>query len=308
MNEEIRDVALRNALNGIKNSIPDLNWSFIITGDGSVITTDEGSVDPNMAKAATSFQTLAEKAGSIGGLDHMLINGERGKVYVSCVDDMHLVAGLGKDTDLVCFRTITSAVLPTVLKVLDSLTSALTQAPTPLKPATPTPFSLPRSLESDLTKSLSSEPSFSEEQSATEKEEESVETQDSEETEETEEFQAPELSIPEKTELHKPSPEELPSQQLIVDRFSGFMVKPDTVQLDADILKRWSEELGIEDVSEVDIETFSGKTVRCKAKVINDAKLEGRGLVRIPEKTCQSLDVRRGELVRVKPVANQEGE
>ena len=86
------------------------------------------------------------------------------------------------------------------------------------------------------------------------------------------------------------------------------MVKPDTVQLDADILKRWSDELDVEDIGEVDIETFSGKNVRCKAKVINDAKLEGRGLIRIPEKTCQSLDVRRGELVRVKPVAPQESD
>jgi hypothetical protein len=80
------------------------------------------------------------------------------------------------------------------------------------------------------------------------------------------------------------------------------MVKADTIQLDVEILKRWSEELDVESIGEVDIETFSGKTVRCKTKTINDPKLEGRGLIRIPEKTCQSLDVRRGELVRVRPV------
>ena len=84
------------------------------------------------------------------------------------------------------------------------------------------------------------------------------------------------------------------------------MVKADTVQLDAEVLKRWSALLNVNEVNEVDIETFSGKTNRCKAKVINDAKLEGRGLIRIPEKTCQLLDVRRGELVRVKPVVPQE--
>jgi len=87
-----------------------------------------------------------------------------------------------------------------------------------------------------------------------------------------------------------------------------LMVKSDTVQLDAEILKRWSEELDVENIGEVDVETFSGRTIRCKTKVINDPKLEGRGLIRIPEKACQSLDVRRGELVRVKPVAPQESD
>ena len=86
------------------------------------------------------------------------------------------------------------------------------------------------------------------------------------------------------------------------------MVKADTVQLDADVLKRWSALLNVNEVNEVDIETFSGKTARCKTKLINDSKLEGRGLIRIPEKTCQQLDVRRGELIRVKPVVPEESD
>jgi len=303
MDEEVYNAALRNALSGIKNALPDLRWSFILTNDGTVITSNEGSVDPSMAKAASSFQSLAEKASTIGGLDNMLINGENSKVYVSSVNDMYLVAGLAENADLVYFRTITGAVLPTVLQVLDSVTSSLASAPTPFKPKSIIPFSQSRSLEPELTTPVPSESAFEEEQASGEDEEE-----ESAETEEVQELQVPEPGLLEKVELPKQSSGELPSQQLIVDRFSGFMVKPDTVQLDVDILKRWSEELDVEDISEVDIETFSGKNVRCKAKVINDAKLEGRGLIRIPEKTCQSLDVRRGELVRVKPVAPQEGD
>jgi len=301
LNEEIYNVAIRNALSGIKNALPDLNWAFILANDGTVITGDEGSVDPNIAKAASSFQSLAERAGTIGGLDSMLINGEKNKVYVSCVNDMYLVAGLAKNADLVYFRTITSAVLPTVLKVLDSVTSSLTSTPAPFKPTSNTPFSQSENPEPVLTKPTSSELTFDEEQAVGEE-------MESTETEEPEELHAPELSTPERMDLPKQQSEEIPSQQLIVDRFSGFMVKSDTVQLDADILKRWSDELNVEDINEVDVETFSGKAVRCKVKVINDAKLEGRGLIRIPEKACQSLDVRRGELVRVKPVAQQDGD
>jgi len=297
MNEEILSLALRNALIEIKNALPDINWSFILTNDGTVITTEENTVDPNIAKASSSFQSLAEKAGAIGGLDNMLITGEKGKVYVSSINDLYLVAGLAKNADLVYFRTITGAVLPTLLKVLDSVTSP-TLTPTPFKPTTPIPYPPAKPT---LARPVPSELRIEEEEEEKATEEEYAQPEETEEPE-TEKL---EPSKPQRIEAPRPL-ENVPSQQLIVDRFSGFMVKADTVQLDADILKRWGALLDLKEIGEVDIETFSGKTARCKAKLINDSKLEGRGLIRIPEKTCQLLDVRRGELVRVKPVTPDE--
>jgi predicted regulator of Ras-like GTPase activity (Roadblock/LC7/MglB family) len=303
VNEEICNVALRNALIGIKDAMADLNWSFILMSDGTIVRGDDSPVDPAIAKAASSFQTLAEKATVIGDLDNMLLNGEKSKVYVSSVNDMYLVAGLTKNADLVYFRTITRAVLPTVLKVLESVTTSIANAPTPQKPTPIMPLSPARTPEPTLTKRAVTELPIEQEQ---EEAESFPEAEQNEENEEVTELE-PELQIPEKEETPK-RPQEIPSQQLIVDRFSGFMVKTDTVQLDAEILKRWSEDLDVESVSEVDVETFSGRTVRCKTKIINDPKLEGRGLIRIPEKTCQTLDVRRGELVRVRPVISQEND
>jgi len=297
MNDEMLNIALKNALMEIKNSLTDINWSFILTTDGTVISSEENTVEQNMAKAATSFQTLAEKAAAIGGLDNMLITGEKSKVYLSSINDLYLVAGLNKNADLVYFRTITNAVLPTVLKVLDSITSqSLSSAP--FKPTSPIPYS--------PIKPAPARPAPSE----LESEEKEVEQAPSEEYAEAQELEEPkepeplELARPQRREIRSQL-EDIPSQQLIVDRFSGLMVKADTVQLDSDVLKRWSAMLNVE-VNEVDVETFSGKTARCKTKVINDSKMEGRGLIRIPEKTCQLLDVRRGELVRVKPVVPQE--
>jgi predicted regulator of Ras-like GTPase activity (Roadblock/LC7/MglB family) len=304
VNAEVYNIALRNALSGIKGSIADLNWSFILTNDGTVVTSDDNPVDPNMTKAASSLQSLAEKANTIGGLDNVLINGEKNKIYVSSINDMYLVAGLDKSADLVYFRTITSAVLPTVLKVLDSVTSSLTDDPTPFK-RTPAFSFPPASPKSELLEPTPSEPVENQEQAL--EENVTAEVEEVEEAEETEEMQKPALDTVDEVDADK-QPQELPSQQLIVDRFGGFMVKSDTVQLDAEILKRWSDELNVENVNEVDVETFSGKAVRCKTKVISDAKLEGRGLIRIPEKACQSLDVRRGELVRVKPVVSEESD
>jgi predicted regulator of Ras-like GTPase activity (Roadblock/LC7/MglB family) len=302
VNDEIYNVALKNALTGIKNSISDLNWSFILTNNGTMITSDDNLNDSGMSKAAASFQSLVEKANTIGGLDSMLITGEKSKICVSSVNDMYLVAGLSRNADLVYFRTITSAVLPTVLKVLDSVTSSLTTTPTPFKPTPNISYSTPKTPEYERPEPTPTDLTSDSEQTTEEEETTAVE-----ETEEIEELRKPTSDTDEESDVAE-QPKELPSQQLIVDRFSGLMVKSDTVQLDADILKRWSDELDIDEVSEVDVETFSGKTVRCKTKVINDPKLEGRGLIRIPEKACQSLDVRRGELVRVKPVAPEESD
>jgi len=186
VSEEIYNVALRNALSGIKNSITDLNWSFILTNDGTVITSDDNPVDPSMAKAASSFQSLAEKANTIGGLDNMLINGEKSKIYVSSVNDMYLVAGLAKSADLVYFRTITSAVLPTVLKVLDSVTSSLTHDPTPFKPTPTLSFPPSKSPKPELSEPTPSELTYNQEQATDENE-----TAEVEEVEETEELQKP---------------------------------------------------------------------------------------------------------------------
>ena len=304
MNEEMLNIALRNALVEIKNSLTDINWSFILTNNGAVISSEENTIDQNMAKAASSFQTLAEKAAAIGDI-FCTVTGEINVIdkhhYVSSINDLYLVAGLNRNADLVYFRTITGTVLPTVLKVLDSITSP-SQTPTPLKSTPPIPYSpIKPTPARPIPSELENEEKDEEEEPANE------EYAEGQELEEPKEPEPLELDKPQRMET-RGQLENIPSQQLIVDRFSGLMVKADTVQLDAEVLKRWSDLFNVGEVNEVDIETFSGKTARCKTKIINDSKLEGRGLIRIPEKTCQLLDVRRGELVRVKPVVSQESD
>ncbi len=58
-----------------------------------------------------------------------------------------------------------------------------------------------------------------------------------------------------------------------------------------------------ESVESVDIEAFGGKAAQCKVKEINDPKLKGKNMIRIPEKICKTLHVEKGELVKVKPIS-----
>jgi len=288
MDEEVYVAALKNALVEIKNVCPDINKAFIVMDNGTIVAGDEQAADPSVERAANSLQSLAEKAASIGGLDDLLIDGDKGKVYVSQVNGMYSVMALSKRADLPFLRTVTGIILPTILKVLNGIRSETTPPtllkhtpqvpPTPFRQAPSKPLVKQETVEETMKETKAPKP---------------LETHEAETEAETEAESPRTLT-------------DLPSQQLIVDKFSGLMVRSDTVQLDFETLERWSSLLDVKEIHEVEIETFSGKTTRCKAKVISDQKFEGRGLIRIPEKICEELGLKRGELVRVKPIVPEE--
>ncbi|UCD96852.1 MAG: roadblock/LC7 domain-containing protein [Candidatus Bathyarchaeota archaeon] len=91
------------------------------------------------------------------------------------------------------------------------------------------------------------------------------------------------------------------STQLIVESYSGLWVRGDTVQISRQVTEAWEDALQGQEVELVEVETFSGRSDRFKVKLLEDSKMEGR-IIRIPEKGCQTLKVKKGELVRVKPV------
>ena len=115
-----------------------------------------------------------------------------------------------------------------------------------------------------------------------------------------------EISEPVLDEEVKPKLSPIPTNQLIVDTFGGLLVRQDTVKIDSEILSQWSEMLNEKDINLVEIETFEGKTAQCKVKPIKDTKLRGKGIIRIPEKLCELLDIKKGELVRVRPAIPKE--
>ena len=97
------------------------------------------------------------------------------------------------------------------------------------------------------------------------------------------------------------TPLQLPtSKHVVVDTLSGFFVG-DAVQIDTKILGEWDKLFEDRSVDHVEIEAFGGKATQCKVKEINDPKLKGKGLIMIPEKVCKKLEVKKGEMVKVKP-------
>lgn len=221
MKRDLYTEALKNTLTEIRNICPDINSSFIFTKDGTVVAGDTETADTTIKKALNSFRSVAEKAGTIGGLHNFYVDGDKGKVYISHINDMYLVTATSKDADTNYLRSVMQVIVPTVLKLLESI------IPAPLKSAQP--------------------------------------------------------------------------QQLIVDTFSGFFAG-DTVQVDPPLLTEWSKLFNGKNVNEVEVETFGGETTRCKVKEINDPNLQGKGIIRIPERVCRTLEVNKGEPVKIKPI------
>jgi hypothetical protein len=113
------------------------------------------------------------------------------------------------------------------------------------------------------------------------------------------------------THLQVPSP-----KKLVVGTLSGFFAG-DSVQIDAEILVDWTkntdprarvkavlagEQNMQEIIDHVRIETFGGNSILCKVKEINDQTLKGKNMIRIPEKVCNTLKIKKGDLVKVKPL------
>lgn len=105
-----------------------------------------------------------------------------------------------------------------------------------------------------------------------------------------------------------------PEKKLIVDTISGFFAG-DSVQIDKETLIDWTKtsdsdeiqkkvtkEETANNIGQVKIETCAGNSVLCKVKEITDPKLKVKNLIRIPEKICKSLVIKKGDQVVVKPM------
>jgi predicted regulator of Ras-like GTPase activity (Roadblock/LC7/MglB family) len=277
MSKEAYATALKNALTEIRNVCPDVQTSFLFDKDAVLITGDSETPEAASGRVAKSLESVLNQAETLGGFESIVIEGSKGNIHVSRVSDMYLAIVTSKDADMRYVETVGRVLIPTVIQLLDRL------GPTPLRQLPPS-HSL---FESDVK--------------------EDVKISDKREEEENEpygETDADKTETNEPDENEPPSKFELPSNQLIVESFGGLLVRSDTVQISGEIMSQWQDQLEATKIETVEIESFNGKTSQCKVKALNGSKLENKAVIRIPEKLCQTLDIKKGELVRVKPLAS----
>lgn len=272
MDSEIYSFALKATLNEIQNLCPDIKNSFIFKEDGEIVAGDENTPEKTIVRVIDSFDGILEKAEALGGVEGITLESSKGRVNVCCMNGFYLVTVTLANADKNYVNTITRVLFPTVLKLVEKIN------PAPLKNESREPEPRP---ESHIPEAM-----------AKPAEEMPIEEPRPERPTRT-------LEPETKPELTLPEPQ---INQLIVENIGGLLVPSDTVRIDKEALLQWQELYEGRKIEEVEIETFCGQSTRVKVKPIKDSKFEGKGIVQLPEKIQNALEIRKGELVRVKPV------
>jgi len=268
---EAYTLALKDTLDGMTHSFPCIKNALIFDEKGNIIAVDDKTPEDAAVRTVDALDELLNKADLLDNLENAVFEATKGWLNVSRFDDLFLVTVTSTKTDLDRTNAFANALVPTVLKVLRRVN------PTPVKENL-------EELEVEREQPL---------------EHDSKELPD-EHVEETLIKEHPDEDA--QGTASKPVLPEPQVNQFIVENLGGLFASSETVRIDDDLLSKWKEMYDDREVEEVEIATFGGKSVRCKVKPIKDAKFVGKGLVQIHEKVQSTLEITKGELVRVKPV------
>jgi len=275
LDDETYSFALENTLSEIQSICPDVKNCFMFREDGETIARTENTPEKVVINFINSFDGILEKAEAIGGVEEITLEATKGRTTISSMKDLYIVTVTTEDADWDYINTLTHVLIPTILKLLEKIN------PTSLKSRKSSP-----EIEPEIPKIEKPADEYAEE----EKEEEDIQI---------------EKLFPEalkETKDNEQNFSELSVSQLIVEDLGGLLVPSDTVRIDNEILSKWAESCENSKIEEVIVETFDGKATTSKIKPIKDSKYEGKGVIRMPEKIQLKLDIRKGELVRVKPI------
>jgi len=270
MDDEVYSFALKNTLDEIQNICPDIKNSFIFTEDGDILALDANTPEKTAVSVVDAFDTILEKGEVVGDLESVTLDSTNGKVSISNINKLFLATVTSRNADKNYVNTVTHVLVPTIVRLLEKMN------------LTPTKHDF---IKQDLKPET---PRFRPEE------------RQEEQFEETEP-ERPRQPVEEEVKPNGLTPE-VPVNQFIVENIGGLLVPADTIRIDNDLLVQWQGLYEDRKIEEVEIETFGGKSTLCKVKPIKDSKYEGKGIVQIPEKIQNNLEIKKGELVRVKPI------
>jgi hypothetical protein len=282
MNNEVYSFALKSTLQEIQNIIPDVSNSFIFK-DGKTIAKDEITSEKDINQTIDAFDAITEKADIIGGLEAVTIQSSKGRVNIASMSDFYLTTVSSQEADEKYVNTLTRVLIPTIVRLVEKIHPALLEDET-LTTVEPEPE--PEPVADEVAEDVDED---------TENNENEMPAEENETPEHEKEQAEPEVDP-------EPLLPDAPVTQLIVENIGGLLVPSDTVRIDNEIIAQWSDLYGDKKLREVNVETISGKTTRCKFKPTKNSKHSGKGVIGVPEKIQLTLETSKGELVMVKPV------
>jgi hypothetical protein len=255
----IYSLALKTALDEIRNITPEVSCTFVFNQEGEVIAQDDNAQNATIQQAIQFFNEITCRVDAVGGFENLTIKGSSGQVnFASCANGFYLATVSSKTFDEKTLFALNRVLVPVVIKVIDQLSR------------------------NNEVKAKA----------------ETVQAK-IEEIKQDQIVEHVTVNAPEKLEPLLPK---APVHQFMVEKIGGLLVASDTVRIDGAVIEGWSQLYEGKLIDQVSIESLRMKSATCKFKPIKEAKTTTKGIIQIPEKIMQTLELSKGELVMIKPV------
>jgi len=315
MSNEVYAFALISTMDEIQKACPDVTRNFVFK-DGKIVAQSKNTTEEDATQTITAFDAITERADALGDVETITIQSAEGKVNIANMNDFYVTTVSSKEADEKYVNTLTRILIPIVIKLADKIQPAsLAENETiTLDQPEPEPEEDDADEAAEQSYNAPEEPveetAYETEETEEAEDNESYETSQPDyegEEEETapiepETYEEPEQAEPEPEYDDEPLLPEPPVTQLIVENLGGLLVPSDTVRVDQEVIKHWSDLYGDMKINEVEVVALNGKSTRCKFKNIKKSKDTGKGIIKMPEKIQLTLEIQQGELVTVKPV------
>lgn len=271
---QVYSAAFKSTIDEIKKVVPQVSNAFIFERNMSFFAKDDKTSEESVRKFFECFSTITSKAECLEEFESFTIQGVDGQVNISCTNNFCFAAASSYEADEKILKTVTTVLVPTIIRLADQITQSGNIQD--IK----SDFKIASKLDSSDYPEVRNEPLQSIAQQSIEPEAQPIIT----------------------SEVNEPILPEPPINQFMVEKISGLMVSADTVRIDKETIEGWINVCNGKDISNVIIEGLNGKKANCKFKPIKDQKYFGKGIIQIPEKIMDALELSKGELILVKPV------
>jgi len=269
---------------------------FIFDANGETMASDRVTTEEQAKAVFVSFADLSHQLDIIGGLESLSIQGATSQIQIATVENLYLAMVSSREADAKIIDSLAHVLVPTIVKLLN-------QQPTKEEMEIPQELEITEE-EEPIEESVL--PEIEPEEESALPEVEPVEESVLPEEEPAEEEQEMNNNFEQESSSESLFPEP-PLNQLMVEKIKGILVQADTVRVDSEVISKWNELYGKKDLL-VNIQTLEGKETTCKFKPLKDARSNAKGIIQIPEKILQILQVTKGQLLIVSPTMETLGD
>jgi hypothetical protein len=261
------DNEVQTILDQFKDICPEITRCSLFKENGYALASSQEATNEDGQKVVASFTSIAGYTEILSGMATLTVQGPDRQLCIRSTNNHYLATVSTRAANEKVVRSLTDVVVPTVLALMNR--TALDPACRDISPiAESEPIAnivAPEIVEAAtaIEQSVSEDPAeYSDESSL--------------------------LNVT--------------AKQFMVEKIGGLMVASDVVRLDGEVIDEWHSLYDKKQIREVQIQTLEGKTTCVKFKIIKENNGNSKGIIQIPDKILQALQINKGNLVIVKPV------